>query len=142
LYDQFRQEADEAALYDKEINIIASDIDPKMVEIAKDNATEVGLGDIIQFKVQDVHNLEIPEGPVSIIGNPPYGERIGERSEVEAMYKHLGEIMKQNEQASLYMLTSYKEFEPLVGKKATKRRKLFNGYIECTYYQYWGKRNK
>ncbi len=142
LYDQLRQEADDAALYDKEINIIASDIDPKMVEIAKDNATEVGLGDIIQFKVQDVHNLEVPEGPVSIIGNPPYGERIGERSEVEAMYKHLGEIMKQNDQASLYMLTSYKEFEPLVGKKATKRRKLFNGYIECTYYQYWGKRNK
>ncbi|MCJ0917197.1 RNA methyltransferase [Mammaliicoccus sciuri] len=142
LYDQLRQEADDAALYDKEINIIASDIDPNMVEIAKDNATEVGLGDIIQFKVQDVHNLEVPEGPVSIIGNPPYGERIGERSEVEAMYKHLGEIMKQNEQASLYMLTSYKEFEPLLGKKATKRRKLFNGYIECTYYQYWGKRNK
>ncbi|WP_436883484.1 THUMP domain-containing class I SAM-dependent RNA methyltransferase [Mammaliicoccus sciuri] len=142
LYDQLRQEADDAALYDKEINIIASDIDPNMIEIAKDNATEVGLGDIIQFKVQDVHNLEVPEGPVSIIGNPPYGERIGERSEVEAMYKHLGEIMKQNEQASLYMLTSYKEFEPLVGKKATKRRKLFNGYIECTYYQYWGKRNK
>ena len=50
LYDQFRQEADEAALYDKEINIIASDIDPKMVEIAKDNATEVGLGTSYNLK--------------------------------------------------------------------------------------------
>ncbi|MDT3995538.1 MULTISPECIES: class I SAM-dependent RNA methyltransferase [Mammaliicoccus] len=142
LYDQLRQEADEAALYDKEIDIVASDIDPRMVEIAKANAVEVGLGDIIKFTVQDVHDLVVPEGPVSIIGNPPYGERIGERSEVEAMYKHLGEILNKNNQVSLYMLTSYKEFEPLVGTKATKRRKLFNGYIECTYYQYWGKRSK
>ncbi|HCN59742.1 THUMP domain-containing class I SAM-dependent RNA methyltransferase [Mammaliicoccus fleurettii] len=142
LYDQLRQEADEEALYDKEIDIVASDIDPRMVEIAKANAVEVGLGDIIKFTVQDVHDLVVPEGPVSIIGNPPYGERIGERSEVEAMYKHLGEILNKNNQVSLYMLTSYKEFEPLVGTKATKRRKLFNGYIECTYYQYWGKRSK
>lgn len=142
LYDQLRQEADEVALYDKEIDIVASDIDPRMVEIAKANAVEVGLGDIIKFTVQDVHDLVVPEGPVSIIGNPPYGERIGERSEVEAMYKHLGEILNKNNQVSLYMLTSYKEFEPLVGTKATKRRKLFNGYIECTYYQYWGKRSK
>lgn len=142
LYDQLRQEADEVALYDKEIDIVASDIDPRIVEIAKANAVEVGLGDIIKFTVQDVHDLVVPEGPVSIIGNPPYGERIGERSEVEAMYKHLGEILNKNNQVSLYMLTSYKEFEPLVGTKATKRRKLFNGYIECTYYQYWGKRSK
>lgn len=142
LYDQLRQEADEVALYDKEIDIVASDIDPRMVEIAKANAVEVGLGDIIKFTVQDVHDLVVPEGPISIIGNPPYGERIGERSEVEAMYKHLGEILNKNNQVSLYMLTSYKEFEPLVGTKATKRRKLFNGYIECTYYQYWGKRSK
>lgn len=140
LYNQLRQEADDAALYDKEINIIASDIDPKMVQIAKDNAEEVGLSDIIQFKVQDIHEITVPEGPVAMIGNPPYGERIGERDEVEKMYKHLGSLMKNNEQLSLYMLTSYKEFEPLVGKKATKRRKLFNGYIECTYYQYWGKK--
>ena len=120
---------------------MASDIDPKMVEIAKANADEVGLGDVIKFKVQDVHDVSVPEGPVSIIGNPPYGERIGERNEVEAMYKHLGEIINKNNQVSLYMLTSYKEFEHLIGRKATKRRKLFNGYIECTYYQYWGKRN-
>nr|WP_263313275.1 class I SAM-dependent RNA methyltransferase [Mammaliicoccus sp. Marseille-Q6498] len=142
LYDQLRQEADDAALYDKEVEVFASDIDPRMVEIAKANAVEVGLGDIIKFKVQDVHELEVPTGPVSIIGNPPYGERIGERGEVEAMYEHLGKIMKENNQVSLYMLTSYKEFEHLVGNQATKRRKLFNGYIECTYYQYWGKRNK
>ena len=47
--------------------------------------------------------------------------------------------MKQHPYLSTYILTSNKEFEYLVDRKATKRRKLFNGYIECTYYQYWGK---
>ena len=65
-------------------------------------------------------------------------ERIG-RDEVEEMYRYVGKLMKQHPYLSTYILTSNKEFEYLVDRKATKRRKLFNGYIECTYYQYWGK---
>ena len=79
------------------------------------------------------------EGPVALVGNPPYGERIGDREEVEEMYRYIGTLMKEHPYLSIYILTSNKEFEYLVNRKATKRRKLFNGYIECTYYQYWGK---
>ena len=75
---------------------------------------------------------------MALIGNPPYGERIGDRDKVEEMYRYIGELMQQHSQLSTYILTSSTEFEFLVNKKATKRRKLFNGYIECTYYQYWG----
>ena len=138
LYDQKRAEADELADYDKEIEIYASDIDPEMVEIAKRNADEVGVGDIIRFEVKDVNTLTIDhDGPIGLIGNPPYGERIGERDEVEAMYRNLGKLMQNHPNLSLYIMTSNKEFEYLVNRKATKRRKLFNGYIETTYYQYW-----
>lgn len=140
MYEEERIKADNEALYDKEIDIIASDIDPKMIEIAKANATEVGFGDLIQFKQLNVHDLKLDQEKGAIVGNPPYGERIGERDEVEAMYKYLGELIKDNPKWSLYIMTSYKEFEILVGKKATKRRKLFNGYLECTYFQYWGER--
>ncbi|EKU47478.1 THUMP domain-containing class I SAM-dependent RNA methyltransferase [Staphylococcus massiliensis] len=141
LYEDLRAKADESADYEKEVEVIASDIDPEMIENAKQNADEVGLGDIIQFKVQDVNTLSIQhDGPVSLIGNPPYGERIGDREEVEEMYRYIGKLMKKNPSLSTYILTSNKEFEFLVNQKATKRRKLFNGYIECTYYQYWGKR--
>lgn len=59
---------------------------------------------------------------------------------LEEMYRYIGKLMKQHPFLSTYILTSNKEFEYLVDRKATKRRKLFNGYIECTYYQYWGKR--
>ncbi|MCO4348191.1 THUMP domain-containing class I SAM-dependent RNA methyltransferase [Staphylococcus agnetis] len=138
LFDSLRAEADEAADYDKEIEIYASDIDPHMVEIAKANADEVGMGDIIQFSVKDVNTLTLThEGPIGIIGNPPYGERIGERDEVEEMYRYLGTLLHKHGQLSLYIMTSHKDFEYLANRKATKRRKLFNGYIETTYYQYW-----
>ena len=141
IYDVMRDEADQQADYDKDIQVYASDIDPEMVEIAKRNAEEVGLGDIIQFSVKDVNTLTIDqEGPVALVGNPPYGERIGGRAEVEEMYRYAGKVMKQHPYLSTYILTSNKEFEYLVDRKATKRRKLFNGYIECTYYQYWGKK--
>lgn len=109
-----------------------------MVEIAKANADEVGMGDIIQFSVKDVNTLTLThEGPIGIIGNPPYGERIGERNEVEEMYRYLGTLLHKHDQLSLYIMTSHKDFEYLANRKATKRRKLFNGYIETTYYQYW-----
>ncbi|ELH1834879.1 class I SAM-dependent RNA methyltransferase [Staphylococcus pseudintermedius] len=138
LYDQKPAEADELADYDKEIEIYASDIDPEMVEIAQRNADEVGVGDIIRFEVKDVNTLTINhDGPIGLIGNPPYGERIGDRAEVEEMYRNLGILMQNHPNLSLYIMTSNKEFEYLANRKATKRRKLFNGYIETTYYQYW-----
>lgn len=138
LYDQKRAEADELADYDKEIEIYASDIDPEMVEIAQRNADEVGVGDIIRSEVKDVNILTINhDGPIGLIGNPPYGERIGDRAEVEEMYRNLGILMQNHPNLSLYIMTSNKEFEYLANRKATKRRKLFNGYIETTYYQYW-----
>lgn len=139
LYDELRDEADQQANYDRPLEIYASDIDPEMIEIARRNAEEVGLSDIINFKVQDVNTLSIESAePVALIGNPPYGERIGDRAEVEEMYRYIGQLMQEHPYLSTYILTSNNEFEFLVNKKATKRRKLFNGYIECTYYQYWG----
>ncbi|MDG0818657.1 class I SAM-dependent RNA methyltransferase [Staphylococcus equorum] len=141
LYDEMRDEADQQANYDRKLEIYASDINPEMIDIARRNAEEVGLADIIQFSVKDVNTLTIDtDEPIALIGNPPYGERIGDRDEVEVMYRYIGELMQQHPHLSTYILTSSTEFEHLVNQKATKRRKLFNGYIECTYYQYWGKR--
>ncbi len=135
-----RTELEEAALYDKNVEIYAADIEERMIQIARDNAMEVGLDDNIRFEVSDVHDLYIREDSVQMVTNPPYGERIGEAKSVEDMYRKVGKLMKSNPTLSVYLMTSNKEFEHLAGKKATKRRKLFNGYIETTFYQYWGKR--
>ncbi|TXN98838.1 THUMP domain-containing class I SAM-dependent RNA methyltransferase, partial [Staphylococcus aureus] len=104
IYDDYRDEADKMADYDKEIEVYASDIDSEMVEIAKRNAEEVGLSDIIKFSVKDVNTLTIDtEEPVALIGNPPYGERIGDREEVEEMYRYIGKLMKQHPFLSTYI---------------------------------------
>ncbi len=138
-WDDMRMQLDDEVDYDKEVSIIARDIEPRMIEIARKNAEEIGIDTYIDFSVLDVHDLEIEEENVQIVTNPPYGERIGEAKAVEEMYRKVGELMKEHPTLNVYIMTSNKEFEQIVGKKATKRRKLFNGYIETTFYQYWGK---
>lgn len=137
-----RNRAEEMIDYEKELELYGSDIDPKMIATAQNNVEEIGLAGVIEFKQMSVYDFVAKKESGCIIANPPYGERIGEKQEVEKMYKFLGQALKDKDYWSLYLLTSHKMFEHLYGKKATKRRKLFNGSIECTYYQYWGKRLK
>ena len=75
-----------------------------------------------------------------IVGNPPYGERLGEKKAVEAMYREMGKAFSKLDTWSVYMLTSNESFEECYGKPATKKRKLFNGFIKTDYYQYFGPR--
>lgn len=140
VWDKVRDEAEEQANYDQPLDISGYDIDHKMVNIAKENALEAGLGDLIQFKQMQVKDFTTTKEYGVIIGNPPYGERLSDRPSVERMYKEMGEVLRQYETWSVYMMTSDENFEQFYGKPATKKRKLFNGFIRTDYYQYWGKR--
>ena len=138
MWTEIRTQCENEADFDKEIKIYASDIDSNMIRIARRNAEEVGLEDDIIFNTMDVHDLNEIDDNAQLITNPPYGERIGEAKAVEAMYEKIGQLMNAHPSLNVYLMTSNKEFEQIVGKKATKRRKLFNDYIETTFYQYWG----
>ncbi|WP_019241957.1 MULTISPECIES: THUMP domain-containing class I SAM-dependent RNA methyltransferase [Bacillus] len=143
IWDQVRDEADSLANYDQPLQISGYDIDHKMVEIAKRNSVEAGLGDLITFKQMQVSDLTINEKYENygvIVANPPYGERLGDKPIVEKMYTDMGKLFSQYETWSVYILTSNEDFERLYGKPATKKRKLFNGFIRTDLYQYWGKR--
>ncbi len=140
IWDKVREEAEELANYDQELDISGYDIDHKMIEIAKENAMEAGLGDLINFKQMQVRDFTTTKEYGVIVGNPPYGERLSDRPSVEKMYKEMGEALRPFETWSVYMLTSDENFEQFYGKPATKKRKLFNGFIRTDYYQYWGTR--
>lgn len=142
IWDAAREEADRLANYDQELNIIGSDIDHKMVAIAQENAMEAGFADIITFKQMTAPDFTTVYEDGVMIGNPPYGERIGEKEEVEKMITKLGQKMKNYPTWSVYMLSSMENFEEKYGKKATKKRKLFNGFIRTDYYQFWGQKSK
>ncbi|APH68952.1 class I SAM-dependent RNA methyltransferase [Bacillus spizizenii] len=141
-WDKARLEVEEKANYDQPLTIFASDIDHRMVQIAKENAEEAGLGDLIQFKQMQVKDFTTNLEFGVIVGNPPYGERLGEKKAVEHMYKEMGQAFEPLDTWSVYMLTSNENFEEAYGRKATKKRKLFNGFIKTDYYQYWSKKKK
>lgn len=136
-WDLARQEVEDKAVYDRQMDILGTDIDHRMVNIAKGNAEEAGFGDIISFKQMQVKDFTTTKEFGVIVGNPPYGERLGEKREVEHMYKEMGQAFSKLDTWSIYMLTSHEGFEQFYGKPATKKRKLFNGFIKTDYYQYW-----
>ncbi|MBM7609328.1 putative N6-adenine-specific DNA methylase [Lysinibacillus composti] len=142
IWEEIRDEADSLAKYDQPIEISGSDIDHKMVKIAQENALEAGFGDLITFKQMQATDFTTRLSDGVIISNPPYGERIGEKEAIEKVIHQLGQVMKDYPTWSVYMLSSMENFEEVYGKKATKKRKLFNGFIRTDYYQFWGQKSK
>ncbi|MBT2694209.1 class I SAM-dependent RNA methyltransferase [Bacillus sp. ISL-55] len=140
VWDEVRMEAEDLANYDQPLDISGMDIDHRMVKIAEENAFEAGLGDLISFKQMRVQDFTTKKEYGVIVGNPPYGERLGEKKAVEEMYSQMGKAFAPHDTWSIYILTSNEDFEQVYGKPATKKRKLFNGFIRTDYYQYWGKR--
>lgn len=140
LWKQERSLALKAIDQSVKLKIHAWDMDEDAIKIAKKNAYEAGVDDCIQFNVKKLSTIDIPEDYGVIICNPPYGERLNEVAEVEALYKEMGKYFKALDSWSKYIITSHEDFEKLYGKKADKKRKLYNGRIKVDYYQYFGPR--
>lgn len=140
VFEKVRKEADEKADYDIELDIMGSDINGKMIEIAKANAEEIGLGDSITFKQLAVHDFTTEKEYGVMVANPPYGERLGEEESVRKLYKEMGEVFRLLKTWSKYILTSDLTFEQYYGARATKKRKLYNGALRTDLFQYWGER--
>ncbi|MTI46432.1 THUMP domain-containing class I SAM-dependent RNA methyltransferase [Sporosalibacterium faouarense] len=140
IWKEERVKALKAIRQDVEINIIASDIDKRAIEVAENNAFEAGVDDCIEFKSIDMAKLRLNEKYGVIICNPPYGERLGEKEEVRELYKTMGIKFNKLDTWSKYVITSEEDFEKYYKKKADKKRKLYNGRIKVDYYQYYGPR--
>lgn len=139
-WNEARQEAEDLANYDQKLEIIGSDIDHRMINVSKANADEVGLSDSIAFKQMQVKDFTTKSEYGYVVTNPPYGERLNDRPYVEKLYSDMGNVFTKLDTWSAYVLTSHEGFEQFYGKPATKKRKLFNGFIKTDYYQYFGKR--
>lgn len=140
LYKQVQKEAYQAINYDIELEIYASDINPEVVEKAKENAIEAGVDDCITFSVSDFKDVSYDQPYGVILSNPPYGERLMEEQEVIQLTKTMYNVTKPLDTYSLYFLTSFPEFERYFKRETSRKRKLYNGRIEVWYYQYYGPR--
>ncbi|WP_100487983.1 THUMP domain-containing class I SAM-dependent RNA methyltransferase [Sporolactobacillus pectinivorans] len=139
-WNRAREEADNLANYDQQLNIMGSDIDHKMIELSEHNALEAGFSGLITFKQMQVADFTSKQESGCMIGNPPYGERMGDLKQIEGISRDLGQLFKKYETWSFYFISSFEDFESFFGRKATKKRKLYNGRIRTDYYQYFGRK--
>lgn len=124
--------------WDVELDLLGFDIDAKVLLTARANAEKAGVGDDIQFVVKDMKRMDLQDNFGVVITNPPYGVRLGEEKEAEELTRTLGKKMGELSTWSVYVITAQLGFERFFGREADKKRKLFNGGIETTYYQYYG----
>ncbi|MDM8204654.1 class I SAM-dependent RNA methyltransferase [Ligilactobacillus salivarius] len=137
---QAREQAQAAIKKDVDLDISGYDIDGSMIEIAKENAVQAGVQDIVNFKQMAVKDFKTDKINGVIVANPPYGERLSDKEHVHQLYQQMGKLYQPLTSWSKYILTSDLQFEQFYGTKATKRRKLYNGSLRTDFFQYWGKK--
>lgn len=138
-WDILRQEAREAIKSDIQLDILGTDIDHRMIEIAQENAAKAGVANSITFKQMQLADYTPSKEYGILISNPPYGDRMLSEEAVHEIYRQMGEIYEAMPTWSKYILSSDDNFETYYGAKATKKRKLYNGAIKVNYYQFWSK---
>ena len=122
--------------------ILGSDNDPKCISLAMANARKAQVDNIIEFRDGDATKMPLPAESGIIICNPPYGQRMMEQKSAQRLYQDLGRHLKFANDWKKFIITSEPEFEHYFGKRADKKRKLYNGMIKCDYYMYTDNKRK
>jgi putative N6-adenine-specific DNA methylase len=132
-----RGEAKAAILPDENSRIFGSDINHTALEVARKNIALAGLKNIHVQKL-DLSEAQSRFDQGKIITNPPYGERLSERDEADQLILKLGKQYRDHFNGwDCYAISPNPKFEEYFGHKATKKRKLYNGPIQCNFFQYF-----
>ena len=132
------EEAEELQDLSVETDIQGYDIDGEIMRVARANAARAGVEKLIHLQQRPLSALSHPKKYGFLITNPPYGERIEEKENLPALYKELGEKIRQLDSWSAYVITAYEDAERYIGRKADRNRKIYNGMMKTYYYQYIG----
>lgn len=137
VWSDAREEASSLQKLDTSFTAYASDISPKMAEIAQENVKRAGMEKYIKCFCKDALTVGAGGMRGSIICNPPYGERLMTPPQVHKLYSDMGKTFSKLQNWQIYILTSDEYFERYYGRKADKIRKLYNGMLKCNLYQYF-----
>ena len=140
LWEQGREEAREEVDLSVETDIQGYDIDGEVIRAARENARRAGVDGLIHLQERPVAQLSHPKKYGFIVTNPPYGERLEEKAALPALYRELGERFAALDSWSLYLISSYEDTEKYIGRKADKKRKVYNGMLRTDFYQFQGPR--
>lgn len=136
IFDGVLEQAIAMEALDKEVRISGFDIDESQLKLARRHAKEAGVDKYIHFQRADMRDFSSRFSHGVIISNPPYGERLSDRRQIEVLYRDYGKMVRSLDNWCAYTLTSVTDFERLFGKKADKKRKLYNGKLECNVFSH------
>lgn len=136
--DKVRAEAEEKIKRDLKLRVSGFDINPDAIKLAQYHARNAGVDGNIHFQASDMRTLSSRYAHGVIITNPPYGERLMPGNELTELYRDFGKLYSGLDEWSAYVITSYGAFERYFGKRADKKRKLYNSELECTLYRFLG----
>ncbi|AJS59461.1 N-6 DNA methylase [Paenibacillus sp. IHBB 10380] len=138
LWNDASEEAFDSVRDDFPLQLTGSDMDSRAIEVAEAAAKSAGLSGVIDFQVLPASQIR-PQGEYGcLITNPPYGERMSDIEQVEKLIRQFGHTAAHLPTWSFFAITPTKQFEHYFGRRADKRRKLYNGRIECQYLQFLG----
>lgn len=142
IWQTSREEAIEKIRKDIEFTAFGSDISQDSLEIAEANARRAGISGLIRLETADVKNFTIPDRKSLVVTNPPYGERLMNGEDLTKLYQTMGNVFQPSQQTAYYIISSAEDFEQGFGRKANKKRKLYNGMLKCNLYQYFAQKSK
>lgn len=137
IWRQERARAGDLVIRDADFKAYGSDIDFNALQIAQENARRAGVAMKIDFSKRDIKDFVRKSEKGTVICNPPYGERMLDIKNAEDIYRTMGKIFTLEHGWAYYIITPDEEFEKVFGRKADKRRKLYNGMIKCQLYMYF-----
>ena len=142
LWAQAREEAEAKILTDSKFEAYASDIDEDILDIAYESAVRAGVEEHLNIFAADARKIKKEDRRGTVACNPPYGERLMDRREVEALYADIGRAFEALLPWQIYVITSCENFERLYGRRADKVKKLYNGMIPCNLYEFFKPRDQ
>ncbi len=132
-----RERAKSFEKHDRAFTAVGGDIDPEALHLTLENAAKAGVGDVVTATKKALQDFR-PEGDTGIVlCNPPYGERLLDVQAAEELYRQMGKVFVRKQGWSYAIISPHEEFETLFGRKADKRRKLYNGMLKCQLYMYF-----
>lgn len=113
------------------------DIDDEALALARRNAELAGVGGRITFERRDIRDYTNAHERLTVITNPPYGERMLDVEAARELYRVMGKAFVPRPYHSYTIISPDDQFEKCFGRPADKRRKLYNGTLRCNVYLYF-----
>lgn len=142
IFHDAREEAIAAIKRDANFLAYASDNDPQAIKLTMENATRAGIAARIKTKQRDLKDFTPPDQACIILTNPPYGERMLEQNQAKELCREMGSVFAPEENISYYIISPAEDFEEVFGRRAMRRRKLYNGMIKCNLFMYFNQHKK